>query len=140
MDFIITQVLPILAFVIAVITGWDKLAAFAKLMSQGRRKIIAKNALRDLERIETYSSNPSLLIAHQSKQLFILLGAILFVSLLGFPSPNEGAIFLPKMVIILPLFFVAGFSTGNALRVARYVLQADSMRIKLEERVARYSD
>jgi hypothetical protein len=139
MDVVFTFIIPIVGFALAVVGAWDKLVFWFKYFSKKQTERKLKLAQSDLEEVEKYNTNQTLLIAYLFKQTALLITVIFFMSVFDL-APTFNVLGLQVKAFSFGLMSgVMGFVSGRIFRVANYVIDYDKIKGKLDSKIYKYS-
>lgn len=140
MDVFFTYVLPIAAFILGLISSWDKLVDLSKAFFKKQKAKKLELVQLELDKVHQFNENSNFLIAYLFKQFTILVTIIFFTSILDI-LPTVSALSLQiKAFIFGVLSWVMGYKSGRIFKAANYVINRQKIEESLNKKVSKYTE
>ena len=140
MDVFFTYVLPIVAFILGLVSSWDKLVDLSKAFFRKQKTKKLELTQLELDKVNQLNESPNYLIAYLVKQVTVILSVIFFTSILDI-LPTVNALSLQtKAFIFGVLSWVIGYKSGRIFTAVNYVINRQTVEENLNEKYSRYKD
>jgi hypothetical protein len=132
---IISFIIAVLSFVLAVIGVWDKISAiyYNWALKANEKKIIIKE--KRLAEVKKLNEQPNYFLASVFQKLFIMVTVFFLAYIFGLSIPHVSDVKFYNVILGGIASFIIGNIAGNSYRVCRSVTHYEQVVSKLEQQI-----